>query len=151
MPLGQAMADPPAAAADPPSIVGRVLNLTNVERRNAGLAALTVSPQLQAAAQAYSQVLASGQCFAHTCGPTPNLADRDAAVGYQDWTIIGENLAGGYPTPEAVMAGWMASPGHRDNILSASFTEVGIAVTTGGGRYRVYWAAEFGTRDDASD
>lgn len=149
MPLGLALADPAASPSDQANSAARVLDLTNAERGNAGLPPLALSVQLQAAAQTYSQLLASSACFAHTCGPMPNLADRDAAAGYGDWTTIGENLAGGYPTPEAVMAGWMASPDHRDNILSASFTEVGIGVTTGGGRYRVYWAVEFGTRDDS--
>jgi uncharacterized protein YkwD len=147
LPLGEAMADTPVAVSDQ-SAMARVLDLTNAERLNAGLGPLTPSQQLQDAAVAYSQVLASGACFAHTCGPMPNFADRDAAAGYEDWTAIGENLAAGYTTPETVMAGWMASPGHRENILSATFTEVGIGVTTGGGHYHVYWAAEFGTRDD---
>src|SRR5215471_14058568 len=140
LPLSEALAEPSAAPADQAANVGRVLDLTNAERSNAGLAPLVLSLKLQAAAQAYSQVLASGACFAHTCGPMPSFADRDAAAGYGDWTAIGENLAGGYSTPEAVMAGWMGSPGHRENILSTSFTEVGIGVTTGGGQYRVYWA-----------
>jgi uncharacterized protein YkwD len=148
VPLGEALADPAAAPSDQATIVARVLDLTNAQRGNAGLPPLALSRELQAAAQTYSHVLASGACFAHTCGPMPNFVDRDAAAGYRDWTALGENLAGGYPTPEAVMAGWMASPEHRENVLSASFTDVGIGVTTSGGRYRVYWAAEFGTRDD---
>jgi uncharacterized protein YkwD len=127
--------------------VARVLDLTNSERDKAGLAPLNLSDQLQAAAQSYTVVLASGDCFAHTCGPMPNFADRDAVAGYDGWWSIGENLAGGYSSPDEVMAGWMASPGHRANILSVTFTEIGIGVTRGGGRFGMYWAEEFGARD----
>jgi uncharacterized protein YkwD len=151
MPVGEVTAEPAPAPLDQASLVARVLELTNVERGKLGLAPLQVSVELQSAAQAYSQVLASGDCFEHTCGPLPKLADRDSAAGYLGWTWLGENIAGGYATPEAVMAGWMASSAHRANVLKAEFTETGIGVTGGGGRFGVYWAQEFGTRDDAAD
>jgi uncharacterized protein YkwD len=137
------------ASAEPANdshFVGRVLELTNVERQNAGLAPLNWNPQLQDAAQTYSEVLASSGCFAHTCGPVPNFADRDGQAGYSDWSSIGENIAAGYPTPEAVVAGWMASPGHRENILSPQFTELGVGVASGGDKFGTYWTEEFGTR-----
>ncbi len=139
----------PAEADD--ALVAQVLDLTNRERQNAGLDALVLSPELREAAQGYSQVLATGDCFSHTCGPVPDFAERDAQAGYNDWTSIGENIAGGHPTPEAVVAGWMASPGHRANILSTSFTEIGIGVTSGPGPYGWYWTEEFGARPDAAD
>lgn len=138
------------AAAEPAndgSFVTRVVELTNVERQNAGLTPLSWNPQLQDAAQSYSEVLASSSCFAHTCGPVPNFADRDGQAGYSDWTNIGENIAAGYPTPEAVVAGWMASPGHRANILSPQFTELGVGLADGGGKFGTYWTQEFGTRN----
>ena len=140
---GVAAAEP----ADTDSFALRVLELTNAERQNAGLAPLTLNSELADSAQTYSEILASSGCFAHTCGPVPNFADRDGEAGYTDWTSIGENIAGGYPTPEAVVAGWMASPGHRENILSARFTESGIGVASGGGQSGMYWTQEFGTRD----
>ena len=112
----------------------------------AGLAPLASNAELQDSAQGYAQVLASGGCFEHTCGAVPDFADRDNLSGYSGWTAIGENIAAGYPTPEAVVAGWMASPGHRANILSADFTEIGIGVTTGGGKFGTYWTQEFGAR-----
>lgn len=147
--VGQALADSPPASVDQAAYEARVLDLTNAERDKAGVAPLTLNPQLQDSANAYSQVLASSGCFAHTCGPVPDFADRDAAAGYVAWTTIGENLAAGYSTPEAVMDGWMNSPDHRSNILSTEFTDIGIAVTTGNTPFGVYWAQEFGTRDDS--
>jgi uncharacterized protein YkwD len=134
-----------AAPADQASFAGRVLDLTNAERQKAGLAPLLLSPELQAAAQGYSDVLASSDCFGHSCGPVPDLAERDAEAGYGDWTYVGENIAAGYTTPEEVVAGWMASPGHRANILSPSYTEIGIGLS-GGGQYGMYWTQEFGAR-----
>jgi uncharacterized protein YkwD len=138
------------AAAEPldkNDFVGRVLELTNAERQNAGLAPLELSPELEDSAQSYSQVLASSGCFDHTCGPVPNFADRDGQAGYTDWTDIAENIAAGFPTPEAVVESWMNSPGHRANILSPQFTEIGVGMTSGGGPYGTYWTQEFGTRD----
>jgi uncharacterized protein YkwD len=128
------------------SMVARVLDLTNAQRRQAGLGPLSLSTQLSEAAQKYSQVLASSGCFEHTCGPVPNFVDRIGQSGYGGWTSLGENIAAGYPTPEAVVGGWMASPGHRENILSPSYSEVGIGLVSGMGQLGTYWTEEFGTR-----
>jgi uncharacterized protein YkwD len=132
----------------PDSATARVLELTNAERAKDGLAPLTLNPQLSQAAQRYSEVLASGACFAHTCGPVADLIARDAQAGYAGWTTVGENIAGGYPTPEAVMAGWMASPAHRENILWPAYQEIGIGLANGG-QLGAYWTQEFGSRGDA--
>jgi uncharacterized protein YkwD len=138
-----------AAPQDDAGFTARVLELTNAEREKAGLAPLAWNDQLSAAAQSYSQVLATSGCFEHTCGPVPDFADRDAEAGYTGWSAIGENIAAGYPTPEAVVSGWMASPGHRANILSSRFTETGIGLVSGGGKYGTYWTQEFGFRPGA--
>jgi len=136
-----------AAPDEQASFTAKVLDLTNAERKSAGLAPLSLSRELADAAQNYSQVLASSDCFAHTCGPVPDFADRDDQAGYNDWKLIGENIAAGYPSPDEVVAQWMASPGHRANILSPNFTEIGIGVANGRGRFGTYWTQEFGARD----
>ena len=138
-----------AAPQDDAGLTARVLDLTNAERQKAGLPPLTFNPQLGNAAQSYSQVLASTGCFEHTCGPVPDFADRDAQAGYTGWSAIGENIAAGYPTPEAVVSGWMQSPGHRANILSPKYTEIGIGLVSGGGNFGTYWTQEFGARPGA--
>jgi uncharacterized protein YkwD len=138
----------PNDAAD--GMVARVLDLTNAQRRDAGLGPLSLSSQLSEAAQKYSQVLASSGCFEHTCGPVPNFVDRIGQSGYSGWTSLGENIAAGYPSPEAVVGGWMASPGHRENILSPSYSEVGIGMVSGSGQLGTYWTEEFGTRPTAA-
>jgi uncharacterized protein YkwD len=141
----------PAAAADAPApdLLNRVVDLTNAERLQAGLVALNPNPSLGQAAQAYAGVLAASNCFAHTCGPVPDFSQRAVSAGYRGWTALAENIAGGQPTPEAVVAAWMASPGHRANILNAAYTEIGVGVANGG-TYGIYWAQEFGTRPDQS-
>ena len=127
----------------------RVLELTNAERTRAGLAPLSLSPQLSQAAQRYSEVLATDTCFAHTCGPVPDMTQRDAQAGYTGWTAVGENIAAGYPSPEEVVAGWMASPGHRANILNPDYRELGVGLAAGG-KYGAYWTQEFGARGGAA-
>jgi uncharacterized protein YkwD len=149
---GSALLQPGLAAAAPQNdatFVARVLDLTNTERQKAGLPSLTLSSELTSAAQNYSAVLAASGCFEHTCGPVPDFADRDAQAGYTGWTSLGENIAAGYASPEDVVAGWMASPGHRANILSPNFTELGIGMTTGDGKFGTYWTQEFGSRPAA--
>ena len=51
----------------------------------------------------------------------------------------GENIAKGYKTPDAVVKGWMNSPGHRANILSSSFTHIGVGYVENGN----YWTQMF--------
>lgn len=129
--------------------VARVVHLVNIERTRAGLGPVTANPRLAAAAQTYAEILASTDCFAHTCGPVPVLSDRIDLAGYSGWSRVGENIAGGYNTADEVMAGWMKSEGHRSNILSASFTEIGVGQATGG-QMGTYWAQEFGVRRGGS-
>ena len=136
-----------APAQNDTGMVARVLELTNSEREKAGLTPLMLSGELTDAALTYSQVLATSGCFQHTCGPVPNFADRIGQSGYSGWTALGENIAAGYPSAEAVVAGWMSSPGHRANILSPKYTEIGIGLVTGGdGKFGTYWTEEFGAR-----
>jgi uncharacterized protein YkwD len=135
-----------SAETDNSSLVARVLELTNFERQKVGAPPLAVSNELSSAAQAYSVVLATSGCFAHTCGPVPDMAERLAQAGYQGWTALAENIAAGYPTPEAVIDGWMSSPGHRANLLSANYSEIGIGIAASGGGYGTFWTQDFGAR-----
>jgi uncharacterized protein YkwD len=137
---------PASAESDVDPKIARALELTNTERRNYGVGPLVLSGELSRAAQAYSLVLATTGCFAHTCGPLPDLAERLESTGYSDWMVIAENIAGGYETPEAAVRGWMNSPGHRRNILSPMFTEIGVGIATGGGKFGIYWTQNFGVR-----
>jgi uncharacterized protein YkwD len=111
----------PTLTADE-QLAARLVTLTNAERAKAGLVALTPSPCATAQAAARAAVLVAEGRFEHDpLGPVLAACGASSA---------GENLALGYPTPEAMTAGWMASPGHRENILRAS-TSIGIGCVTG--------------------
>ncbi len=141
--IGRVEAPPMRSSA---SYASQVIALVNVERAKVPVPALTPSPRLNRAAQRYAEVLAPGPCFAHTCGPVPNLSSRINAVGYTGWRAIGENIAAGQTSPQQVMADWMGSTGHRDNILNPAYQNIGVAVVSGSGQYGVYWVQDFGGR-----
>ncbi len=120
-----------------------ILRLVNLERARAGLPLLTHNQTLEDQAAQYACELIFYDFFAHRNPDTgTELPDRAAEFGY-DYAAIGENLAAGQSTPAEAMAGWMGSPGHRDNILSPNFMELGVSVRTGG-EFRTYWVQEFG-------
>lgn len=118
----------------------RIAELVSIERAKAGLPPLVVSFQLNAAAEVQSRNMVSlapivglSAAMNHTLPGTyqPTLTSRAATVGY-DYYTLGENIAYGYDSAEEVMAAWMNSAGHRANILSAMFTQVGISVQSYG-------------------
>jgi uncharacterized protein YkwD len=117
---------------------------TNTERAAAGLAPLTVDAQLSAAAQSHSQDQANRGVMTHTGSNGSSVADRVTAAGYV-WSSVGENVAYGYRTSSSVMDGWMGSPGHRANILTPSFTQIGMGIArTASGT--PYWTMVLATR-----
>ena len=125
----EGVAVPPVAPvhqpAAPDPALARVVELTNAERRRAGAPPLMVDDRLDLAAWRYAAALAGGACFAHDCGPVPELTARVGATGYA-WARLGENLAAGQQTPEDVVAAWLASPGHRATLLDPALTELGL-------------------------
>lgn len=121
-----------------------MLSLINAHRAQAGAPPLRGCGALSTAAQAYSVVLMNSGVLSHTCpnGSTPRT--RIDAAGYRNWTWIGENIAMGYPTVASVVEAWMASPGHRANILNPSFEHLGIGVTSDPSTGRMWWVQKFG-------
>jgi uncharacterized protein YkwD len=112
------------------------LCLVNRERTSRGERALKADGDLEQAAQAHSQDMAAGDYFEHDGrgGSTP--LSRMRAAGYifssRLGYAIGENIAWAtlwLATPKAIVAGWMASPGHRANILDATFRDTGVGVS----------------------
>jgi uncharacterized protein YkwD len=139
-------AQPPNGSIDfSPDVTARqqAIALVNNERAKRNLAPLTENSTLDASAQSYAEVLTDDGCFNHSCGPVSDFTTRDTQAGYGPWAWLGENIAAGQSTPEAVVAAWMESPIHRDNILRPEFTEVGLGVAHGG-LHGTYWAQEFG-------
>lgn len=136
---------PNAASA---SLSHQVLTLVNQERRAAGVRPLRLNAQLTASAEAHSRDMALNDYFGHTGLDGRSPAARIVATGYDPF-IATENIAAGLATPEAAVQAWMASPGHRANLLSSSITEMGVGFyfldnDLGSTNYRYYWTQDFG-------
>ena len=115
-----------------------VVRLVNQERAAYGLAPLTEDWELSRVARYKSQDMCDNRYFSHnspTYG-TPFVMMRNFGLSYR---AAGENIAMGYRTPAAVVEGWMPSPGHRANILSASYTAIGVGYVAQGN----YWTQMF--------
>src|SRR5919198_2906135 len=121
-----------------------------------GLAPLGENARLTQASQAYSELMVQQGFFAHDTPDGVDLIARLTDVGYlnddlQEWAA-GENLAWGQRelgTPRSIVAAWMDSPGHRDNILSAEYDEIGLGVALGtptAGSDGATYATDFGHR-----
>ncbi len=108
----------------------RLLELTNKQRTDNGLSPLSLNTQLSNAAAGKGQDMLTKNYWAHFSpdGGTPWGFIHGA--GYQ-YVYAGENLARGFNTADEVVAAWMASPGHRENILSPNYKEVGFAIQSG--------------------
>lgn len=109
---------------------GEVIALSNQQRVNAGLPALGTNAQLNQAAAAKAQHMFANNYWAHFAPDGTSPWYFIGAAGYS-YTTAGENLAKDFNTSAGVVNGWMASAGHKANILSTSFAETGVAVVNG--------------------
>jgi uncharacterized protein YkwD len=120
-----------------------LVGLTNVERTAKGCAALRADSKLHTAAREHGAEMASLQQLAHTGANGSSPGDRMKLAGYDTSAGWAENVAAGYPTPQAVMTGWMNSEGHRNNILDCSLKAIGVGVARAGNG-QLYWTQDFG-------
>ena len=119
----------------------QVINLTNAERSKRGLAPLKADWQLSRVARYKAMDMRDKNYFSHT-SPTygsPFNMINEFGLSY---TAAAENIAAGQTTPQAVVNAWMASSGHRANILSPSYNEIGVGYAKGGS-YGAYWSEMF--------
>jgi len=65
---------------------------------------------------------------------------------YTRHRAMGENIAAGQESPEEAVSDWLSSDGHRQNIESTLFTEIGVGYCAPGGEYTHYWVQNFGQR-----
>jgi uncharacterized protein YkwD len=127
-----AAADQQPTAANLIAIESATLCLVNRERTDRGLVALRVDPRLQGVAVAHSADMIARDYFEHTTPSGLTAPQRILASGYVPVNAgytIGENIALGtqtLSTPRSIVAAWMNSPGHRDNILEASYRQTGL-------------------------
>jgi uncharacterized protein YkwD len=111
--------------------------LLNNERAVRGLAPMRLADGLTRPSLAFSARMVAEGFFAHVSPDGGTLTDRLVAGGYIEregsWTV-GENIAWGQgplSTPRSITVAWMNSPGHRANILTAGYDEIGIGVVLG--------------------
>lgn len=143
----QAEQQAPEQEAQPPSsdevyqaMRDRVVALMNEQRSAAGVGAISQSGTLNGVAQRRAMEIVGN--FSHT---RPNGSScftilDESGIGYMH---AGENIAMGYVSAEEVMNGWMNSEGHRANILSSNFSQVGIGVYAAESGHGFYWVQIF--------
>ncbi|MCK9352315.1 MAG: CAP domain-containing protein [Candidatus Paceibacterota bacterium] len=123
-----------------------VLSWTNYYRAKEGLPLLARNSQLDAAALVKAKDMFARQYFEHVSPSGEDGADLITAAGY-DYLLMGENLAeGNFSDAKDLVDAWMASPGHRANILKPQFDEIGISAIEGTYQGRRAWMSvqEFG-------
>jgi len=145
----------PPDLGDWPQAGRQILAQVNVARtrpRQCGAERFAAAPPLAwndalgAAALAHSRDMAERDYFAHSDPEGRSVGQRATAAGYP-WRHVGENIAAGLGEPAAVVAGWLASPGHCANIMSAEFAEMGAAFAVRVGTSRgIWWTQVFGRR-----
>ncbi|HBL84737.1 MAG: hypothetical protein A2Y17_01895 [Clostridiales bacterium GWF2_38_85] len=116
----------------------QVIDLTNQKRLANGLPALQEDWQLSRCARYKSQDMHDKRYFSHT-SPTygsPFEMMNKFNIYYRS---AGENIAMGQKTPQQVVDAWWNSPGHRQNMLNASFTYIGVGYVADGN----YWTQMF--------
>jgi len=127
----------------------RIVQLTNAARWQHSMAEPQVDPSLESAAEAYARDMAEWDWFGHL-GPDGTTMDaRAEAAGYLDWVYLAENLAkgSGEGEPERVVRAWMASPGHRDILLSPNPQEMGVGCYANADGDLRFWCVQlFGAR-----
>lgn len=142
------------AAKDLAQVARKVVELVNEARDKArkwgrsefkAVPPLTLSARLNQAALMHSQDMANRKFFEHVGSDGSKVGDRVTRVGY-GWRTAGENIAIGAQTPEAVVQGWLASPGHCANLMSPGFTEMGIGYALDRkSEAGIYWTQVFAT------
>ncbi len=123
----------PPLTRDSAAISRRVLELTNAARAHSrrcggtlfpAVQPLSLNGELERAALEHSQDMASHNYMDHTGRDGSSPADRITRTGYK-WRLVGENLASGMMTPDEAVAGWLLSPHHCANLMTARFAEMG--------------------------
>jgi uncharacterized protein YkwD len=151
----------PAADVDPatPGVSMRAarsatLCLLNVQRRNHHERRIRFNHKLALAGLRHARDMVRRDYFSHKTPSGENFVQRILKTDYvpaaSSW-LLGENLGWGDrdgSTPRAIVSAWMRSPGHRKNILTPGFREIGIAIVVGapvrGVRQAATYATEYG-------
>lgn len=117
----------------------KVIEETNLQRQQNGLSALKENAKLDLAASTKANDMFLNQYFEHE---SPSGIDPGKLVSsYRyDYIIAGENLIlGNFSSEKEVLEKWMASPGHRENILNSRYVEIGVAIIKGTYKDETVW------------
>jgi len=120
----------------PPSALAAVVARVNQARQRAHLRPLVSDTRLARAAHARASAMAASNRLSHA-GWERTMRDQDAVAA-----AMGENVAYNYPSADAVVDGWLRSPGHRANILARTFRRVGVGCVVDA-RAHLWWAQDF--------
>jgi uncharacterized protein YkwD len=124
-----------------------VVRLTTAERQKAGCPPLRVVPELDRSAQGHTDDMAAHNFMGHAGSDGSSMTARAVHAGYSGWRSLAENVAAGYPTADAVVAGWMNSSGHRANILNCKLKDIGVGhAANANTAYGTFWTQDFGLR-----
>lgn len=123
------------------AIESNVVALVNQERAKNGLSSLTENWQLSRTARYKAQDMINKNYFSHQSPTYGSPFDMMKNFGIK-FTAAGENIAMGQRTPAEVMNAWMNSPGHRANILSPSYNQIGVGLAKDSNG-RSYWVQMF--------
>ncbi|WP_018247814.1 CAP domain-containing protein [Orenia marismortui] len=118
-----------------------VVKLVNQERQKRGLKPYKHNSKLSSVARTKSKDMRDKNYFSHQSPTYGSPFEMMTKFGI-DYSTAGENIAKGQPTAKAVMNGWMNSPGHRRNILSEKFTEIGVGLAKDS-KGMTYWTQMF--------
>ena len=110
-----------------------MLNLLNQDRISNGLAALTIDPELCRIARIKSADMRDNNYFAHESPTYGRIGEMLNRFGYR-YSAAGENIAN-HANVDRAQAAFMSSSGHRANILSATWTKVGVGIVTDANGY----------------
>lgn len=142
----------PPAPDTSDAVARRVLELVNRVRMQARMCGntryavaglLRPNVTLSRAALAHATDMAERSQLAHEGRDGSTPAERVTRAGYR-WRSVGENIASGPTTPEAVVDGWVRSPHHCANLMAPQFTEMGIAYSVNrASEAGIYWVQVF--------
>lgn len=117
-----------------------VFRLTNIEREKNGLAPFVLNKELNDLANIKARDMHDNNYISHNSPTYGSPPEMMLGAGIK-FGIAAENIGGGYFTPQAVVDGWMSSPGHRSNILYDTLTDIGIGYFRG--EYGRLWVQMF--------
>jgi uncharacterized protein YkwD len=138
---GPILLPPPPSTAENNTFAGL---LNNVRVAN-GAGAVSYDSRLGVAAQSHANDMVTNDFFSHTGSNGSELDDRAEAAGYTGWTALGENIAQGQQSQQAVMNSWTNSPGHHANNINPVFDDFGLAKAGSGGE--LTWVLLLGSQN----